>query len=297
MDIDGNLVVVELKRNKTPREVVAQALDYAVWVQTLSYDEIAELYAERNGGKEFEKGFAEAFDTSPPEKLNQSHRLIIVASELDPVSERIIDYLSESYGVPINAVFFRYFKESDCEYLTRTWLIDPQQAEIQAGKSTAKKDREAWNGRDFYISFGDGSTRSWEDARRYGFISGGGGRWYTQTLEHLFPGARVFVNIPGDGYVGVGTVSDTSRRVNEFKVVVDGKSMPIIEAPLVCQNFGKSWTDPEKSEYLVSVDWIKTVPIAEAYWEKGMFAVQHTACKLRNRFPIERLSQHFGLDA
>lgn len=33
---DGALVVVELKRGKTPREVTAQALDYASWVQDLN---------------------------------------------------------------------------------------------------------------------------------------------------------------------------------------------------------------------------------------------------------------------
>jgi RecB family endonuclease NucS len=31
---DGALVLIEIKRNRTPREVVAQALDYASWVQT-----------------------------------------------------------------------------------------------------------------------------------------------------------------------------------------------------------------------------------------------------------------------
>src|SRR5271157_3225996 len=29
---DGSLVLIELKRDRTPREVVAQALDYASWV-------------------------------------------------------------------------------------------------------------------------------------------------------------------------------------------------------------------------------------------------------------------------
>jgi RecB family endonuclease NucS len=38
-DPDGNLVVVELKRNRTPREVVAQLIDYASWVQLLSSKE------------------------------------------------------------------------------------------------------------------------------------------------------------------------------------------------------------------------------------------------------------------
>jgi hypothetical protein len=54
--------------------------------------------------------------------------------------------------------------------------------------------------------------------------------------------------------------------------------------------------DPELSEYLVWVEWIKAVPQEQAYWEKGLFAVQHTACRLRNRFTLERLTKHFGLD-
>jgi RecB family endonuclease NucS len=34
---DGALVLIELKRDRTPREVVAQAIDYAVWVEKLAY--------------------------------------------------------------------------------------------------------------------------------------------------------------------------------------------------------------------------------------------------------------------
>ena len=49
-------------------------------------------------------------------------------------------------------------------------------------------------------------------------------------------------------------------------------------------------------EYLVRVEWIKSVPKSEAYWEKGLFAIQHTACRLTNRFTIEKLTEHFALD-
>jgi len=33
----------------------------------------------------------------------------------------------------------------------------------------------------------------------------------------------------------------------------------------------------------------------EAYWEKGLFALQHTACRLTSSFTIEKVSQHFDL--
>ena len=35
IDVGGNPVVVELKKNMTPREVTAQALDYASWVKEI----------------------------------------------------------------------------------------------------------------------------------------------------------------------------------------------------------------------------------------------------------------------
>ncbi|WP_306304855.1 hypothetical protein [Piscicoccus intestinalis] len=35
------------------------------------------------------------------------------------------------------------------------------------------------------------------------------------------------------------------------------------------------------------------MPAEQAYWEKGMFANQNSACKLRQEFTLERLAQHF----
>jgi hypothetical protein len=295
IDSEGDLTVVELKRDRTPREVVAQILDYASWVEGLSYDDVTALYEEHHPDTAFEEAFANRFNSSAPEALNDAHDLVVVASELDPSTERIIDYLSSKYGVPINAVFFRHFQDNGAEYLTRTWLIDPGEVESgEASRSTSKK--EPWNERDFYVSFGDGAHRRWTDARRYGFVSAGQGEWYSRTLSRLFEGARIFVNLPGTGYVGVGVVEDEVVPVTEFTVTVDGETMPILEAPLDATKMGENAGDPEKSEYLVGVRWIDTRPESDAVWETGMFANQNTVCKLRNRFTLDRLSEHFDLE-
>lgn len=295
MDRDGEMMVIELKRDKTPREVVAQTLDYASWVEGLSYDQIAEIYAEKHSGQKFEIGYSEIYGASPPESINGSHRMIVVASELDGSTERILNYLSNNFGVPINTVFFRYFKDGANEYLTRTWLIDPEEAEEKTSKAAVKKREEVWNKRDFYVSLGEFEETDWEDCRRYGFVCGSGGKWYTQTLNLLFPEARVFVNIPQRGYVGVGIVKGTSTPVKDFMVTIDGKETPILNAPHAAKNMAKNADNPELCAYLVRVEWIKTVPKDQGYWEKGLFAVQHTACRLRNQFTIEKLTQHFGI--
>jgi hypothetical protein len=59
---------------------------------------------------------------------------------------------------------------------------------------------------------------------------------------------------------------------------------------------GENADNLDLCEYLVRVEWIKTVPRDQAYWERGMFAIQHTVCRLRNRFTIEHLAKHFEIE-
>ena len=220
----------------------------------------------------------------------------MVASELDNSTERIINYLS-GLGVPINAVFFRYFKDGINEYISRSWLIDPGQADLQVSKAGSNRtSKEIWNGQDWYVSLGIGQNRNWDDCQKYGFISAGQGNWYSNTLKLLPVGGRVFVCIPQKGYVGVGIVKDCVVGVNQFMINVDGIERPILETELEAKEMGENADDPEKSEYLVRIEWLKTKPLDQAVWEKGMFANQNSACKLRNNFTIERLTEYFELD-
>ena len=42
LDNNGDVVIIELKRDKTPRDIITQVLDYGSWVQDLSYEKISE---------------------------------------------------------------------------------------------------------------------------------------------------------------------------------------------------------------------------------------------------------------
>jgi hypothetical protein len=46
VDAEGDLVIVELKRDRTPREITVQALDYASWVTGLSNDRVIAIANE-----------------------------------------------------------------------------------------------------------------------------------------------------------------------------------------------------------------------------------------------------------
>ncbi|MBL8921732.1 MAG: DUF91 domain-containing protein [Myxococcaceae bacterium] len=304
LDADGKVVVVELKRDKTPREVVAQVLDYALWVKGLSRDDIVRIYEDharkltKGPVAPFDEAFAQRFGVETvPETINDGHELVIVAAELDESTERIVQYLSdEEYGVPLNAVFFRVFKDGDREYRTRSWLLDPSQVEAASEEATARKrGKEPWNGRDLYVSFGNGESRNWDDARKYGFVSAGGGAWYTRSMKNLQPGNRVFVHVPGHGYVGVGRVTAVARRADQATVTVDGSEVPLAKVAVGAKNMLHDKGDDALAETVVGVEWLKAVGLDSAFWTDGLFANQNSACKLRSRFTVEKVAEHFGV--
>lgn len=297
IDSEGDLHIIELKRDKTPRDIVGQVLDYASWVRGLGYDDVVDMFSGHSPLVRFEEAFDERFGVGVPEAINENHHMVIVAGELDMSTERIVGYLSDEYGVTINAILFRHFTEGGHEYLARTWLVDPAVAATTQSKGGGRMAKEPWNGQDFYVSFGEGEWRSWEDAIRYGFVSGGGGKWYSQTLKQLFVGARVFVNIPQTGYVGVGVVTAEAVPARDFVVDIDGYPKPIFETPHEAPGMANFADDDEKCEWMVGVDWIRTVRRDKAVWEKGMYANQNTVTKLRNSFTIERLTKAFDLDS
>jgi len=129
LDRNGDVVIVELKRDKTPREVTAQALDYASWAKDLTADTIVDLgtgYLSGRGG--LSEAFRRKFGTELPEVLNEQHRIIICASEIDASTARIVRYLSDTYGVGINVATFQYLQvEDSSEFLARLFLIKPSE--------------------------------------------------------------------------------------------------------------------------------------------------------------------------
>lgn len=199
LDADAQIHVIELKRDRTPRDVVAQALAYGSWAAGLTREGVSALYGEHGHDADIEDAFAERFSQPLPDVFNAEQQLTIVASALDATSERIVDYLAQGFGVPINAVFFRHFVDGDSAYLTRTWLLTPEEAAASTarGRSRAGKVRP-WNGRDFYVvqgsAAGDRNDR-WEIARRYGLLNAGGGSWYWKPLRNLKRGKRVFAYV------------------------------------------------------------------------------------------------------
>ena len=289
---DASVVLIELKRDRTPRDVVAQTLDYASWVRGLRADEINAIYRRfapgRDLGADFKQRFGQALDE---DTLNESHQMVIVAASLDDSTERIVQYLNDC-GIPINVLCFQVFRHGNEDFISRAWLLDPSSAPAP----TAAVERAAgpWNG-EVYGSFGEGKSRSWADAVKYGFFCAGGGAWYINTLNSLQPGNRIWVNVPGQGYVGVGRVTGRAQRASEFTVSTPEGEKPVLEVVHGGEYHRDLADDPTRCEHFVPVKWLQTVPVSAAISELGFFGNQNTVCRPVTpswATTVERLKQH-----
>jgi hypothetical protein len=136
---------------------------------------------------------------------------------------------------------------------------------------------------DWYVSFGEGKSRNWEDARRFGFVSARGGPWYTGTLKKLPIGGRVFVNLPGRGYVGIGTVTGKAEPAGAFTVSVEGETKLIADVALLAPNLtANAAKDDDETEWFVPVSWVKTVPASQAIAFNGKTGIKtaQPACEI-----------------
>ncbi|MDE2807443.1 MAG: endonuclease NucS [Gemmatimonadota bacterium] len=146
VDEEANLVIVELKRDRTPRDVVAQTLDYASSIQNFGREEV-ERHARDFLRTEFDEAFEQRFGHEAPEAVNRRHRLYIVASSLDSATRRIVEYLSRVHGVDINAATFSYFNTEQGEFLVRSTLLDEDEVTVRATKRPPPASEEELRGK------------------------------------------------------------------------------------------------------------------------------------------------------
>lgn len=99
--------------------------------------------------------------------------------------------------------------------------------------------------------------------------------------------------------MAIGEVLRPATRFDEAEVLVDDEWVRLADQDLNAPSgFGADGTrdSDDEAEYVVPVRWHIAVPKSEAFWVKGMFANQNSACKLRQEFTLDRLAGHFELD-
>lgn len=138
IDNNGNVVIIELKREKLPREVLAQVVDYASDVSSWDIEKLGEI-CQKFTDQSLIDYLSEKFPQKQIEDLsiNQVQRLLLVGFAVEEPLSRMIEWLSTNYNLGINAIVLSYIKTKSGDELLSKTVIIPE--EVEREKSNKKK--------------------------------------------------------------------------------------------------------------------------------------------------------------
>ena len=122
----GDLIIIELKRDRLGRDALAQAIDYASEVASWTEEDINERINKKLKDLIIDENLS-LEDSNI--KLNQNQRILLVGFSMDDRLQRMIDWLSEKYGMSINAVLLKYVKTKNGEELIARTMVIPEEIE------------------------------------------------------------------------------------------------------------------------------------------------------------------------
>lgn len=308
VDRDANLVVIELKRGDTGAHMELQAVRYAAMVSKMTFEQAVDAYGRHLAGRADARAGLLTFlgwDEPREDDFAQDVRIVLFSEDFSRELTSSILWLAEK-RVDITCFRMRAYRLDDRLLVDFQQIIPLAEAEDyqvkvrnkQLVEQSERAARVPWNG-EFYANFGSGPCRSWDDARKFGFISAGGGGWFTRTLNLLEPGARVWVNRPGVGYLGAAEVLGAPVAAEEFIVDTEAGRRPYIEVSAVGAALRQQNADPEAAELLVPVRWLCARDESQAVRETGLFGNQNSVAKpTAASWPhtVARLKAEFGID-
>ena len=113
VDREGNVVVVELKRDRTPRDVVAQALEYASFAARLDVDALEGILRvhEHDESLSLADCHRECFSVGQSEAVafNKDQHLVVVGQQVTPAVRQTASFLG-SKGIHVTCVEFTFFE-------------------------------------------------------------------------------------------------------------------------------------------------------------------------------------------
>ena len=160
VDETGACVVVELKKGETPRDVIAQALEYAAWVDSLSPHQLNDLAHDYAESRKLEAVGVEdlyrmTFDSSTEDgaeeedreagatrvTFNSRQRIVIVAERISDEVEQTLRYLRTRFGADVYGITFSVHRLGGDEIISTTTVVGRES--VTGGGGGIRGERES----------------------------------------------------------------------------------------------------------------------------------------------------------
>jgi hypothetical protein len=120
IDREGNTVVIELKRDRTPRDTLAQAIEYASFVEGLDTEQLEVIMQQymNDESLNFASYHKNHFELAPDEAVsfNKEQRLVLVGQKITGEIRQTATFLRRK-GLRVTCLEFSYFQAAGGEHL------------------------------------------------------------------------------------------------------------------------------------------------------------------------------------
>jgi hypothetical protein len=113
IDHEGNCVVIELKRDRTPRETLAQALEYASFAASLDFEQLESILCGYTGDErlslaEYHRSYFSLTEENAV-SFNKDQRIVLVGQDITPEIRQTSGFLCQK-GLHVTCLEFKYFE-------------------------------------------------------------------------------------------------------------------------------------------------------------------------------------------
>ncbi len=143
IDRSGDTVAMELKRGRTPRETLAQVLEYASFAEMLTAEQLNTVFASymKEDGTDLASYHNEYFGLGTQDAVvfNQNQRLVIVGQRITPEIQQTSRFLRKK-GIRVTCLEFSFFRTDSGEMMMSVTPVVGSEPEgsrsVRSGPST-----------------------------------------------------------------------------------------------------------------------------------------------------------------
>jgi hypothetical protein len=300
VDRRANLVVIELKRDEEGAHMELQAIRYAAMVSQMTFEravEVFQAFLDSLGDERDARDVLLEFlgwDEPREEEFGQDVRMVLASADFSKELTTAVLWLNER-DLDIQCVRLKPYDSPEGLLIDAQKLIPlPEAADYQEGVRRKAGERREARRHDtgyWFMNVGEyPKGRSWEDCRKYGFMSAGGGPKWVAAVHRLPVGTKLFAYLSRHGYVGLGEVTAAAVPYRDF--VPPGETKTLLELPLVGKVDPTIQDDPEKRDECVAIRWIKTLDRSEAVLASR--ALRGTVARIGQPDLVAELLRLFG---
>ncbi len=207
VDKNGNLVVIELKRDDDGAHMELQAIRYAAMVSSMTFAQAAivfQTYLDRHAAGQDAQGQLLDFlgwDEPREDDFARDMRIVLVAADFGKELTTTVLWLNER-NLDIRCVRMKPYANGDKTLVDVQQIVPLPEAEeymVRVREKAATVRVAARDGEDtgyWFMNTGDDGSntnknRSWEDCEKYRFMAAGGGEQWINAIKKLKVGDKL----------------------------------------------------------------------------------------------------------